>query len=93
VGARNSDILTLFLVESGMLGMAGGGIGVILGVTLSKLVEYAVVNFGGFEILQASFPWYLIVGALAFSMIVGMLSGIIPAIRASRMDPVEALEG
>ena len=89
IGARNSDILSIFLLESGLLGLAGGAIGVLLGVGLSKLVEY----FGSQSVgmLQASFSWHLIGGALAFSFIVGMISGALPARQASRMHPVEAL--
>ena len=91
VGARNSDIMKLFLIESGMLGLVGGGIGVVIGAGLSKLVEIIVIQATGIVYLKAHFPWYLIIGALAFSFIVGSISGVFPARQAAKMKPVEAL--
>jgi len=90
VGARNRDIMIIFLIESGLLGLAGGVIGVIIGIGLSKAVEYGA-RAAGISLLQAYFPWYLILGSLAFSFIVGSLSGLMPAKRASAMHPAEAL--
>jgi len=92
IGARNSDVMLIFLLESGMLGMAGGIIGVLLGAALSKMVELAARGFVG-NVLRATFPWYLIVGALMFSFIVGMISGVFPARQASKLPPVVALRG
>lgn len=91
VGATQKDILLLFLVESGILGMIGGGIGVIIGISLSKTVEFVAVQVWGTNLLQASTPWYLIVGALLFSFIIGTISGVMPAQRASKLRPVDAL--
>lgn len=91
VGARNVDIIMIFLLESGLLGVAGGAVGVMIGFALSSAVEYGGMYAFGSTIIQASFPWQLIVGSFAFSFIVGVLSGIVPAIRASRLAPVEAL--
>ncbi|MBI5390540.1 ABC transporter permease [Candidatus Woesearchaeota archaeon] len=90
LGARNQDIMALFLFESGLLGIAGGVIGIVLGVGMSKAVELLGRGFVG-DVLQASFPWYLLVGALLFSCGIGMLAGLLPAMRASKMQPVEAL--
>jgi putative ABC transport system permease protein len=92
IGARNRDVMLIFLLESGLLGMAGGAIGVLIGMGLSKSVEIIAKGVIG-NLIQASFPWYLIVGALAFSFLVGMLSGALPARQASRLPPVEALRG
>lgn len=91
VGARNSDILKLFMIESGVLGVVGGLVGIIIGFSLSKIVEIAVTKIYSFVYLKAHFPWYLILGALAFSFIVGSLSGVMPARAAAKMKPVEAL--
>ena len=90
IGARNSSIMTIFLIESGILGLAGGIIGIILGVAMSKVVEIVAAQ-AGMSMLKAYFPWYLIVGALVFSVLVGMLSGILPARQAAKMHPVDAL--
>jgi len=90
IGGKNSDVLLIFLLESGTLGLAGGVIGVGLGIGFSKLVELVAVATGN-DLLKAYFPWYLIVGALAFSFIVGTLSGILPARKAANLKPVDAL--
>lgn len=91
IGATRKDIMSVFLIESGLLGLVGGIIGVLIGIVLSKLVEYAAIVALGTSLIQASFPWYLIVGSLAFSFIIGAAAGTFPAIQASKMQPVEAL--
>ncbi|MBR9683034.1 ABC transporter permease [Candidatus Woesearchaeota archaeon] len=90
IGAKNKDIWILFIIESGFLGMAGGIIGVLIGMGLAKLVELAAFQ-QGITILKAQFPWYLIVGTLVFSFVIGCLSGLAPAYRASKLKPVDAL--
>ena len=91
VGARNSDILLIFLMESGLLGLVGGAIGIAIGFGLGKGTEYIAGMYLGSGLLRAVFPWYLILGALAFSFIIGSLSGALPAVQASRLKPVDAL--
>lgn len=90
VGARNSDIVLVFMIESGFFGLLGGGIGTFLGLLMSKGVEVGAA-FAGFDILKASFSPFLIIGALAFSFFVGCISGIFPAIKAAKLKPVDAL--
>lgn len=90
VGAKNSDILIIFLIESGILGLVGGGVGIVLGIGLSKLVEF-LAAIAGYGMIQVSFPWYLIVGTLMFSFLVGSISGVLPARKASKLKPVDAL--
>lgn len=89
-GARNSQVMGLFLVEAGMLGMFGGLIGVALGVSIGKIVEY--VGYQMFEsfLIRASFHPFLLIGALLFAFIVGAVSGVFPAMQASRLHPVDA---
>ncbi|MBI4439725.1 ABC transporter permease [Candidatus Woesearchaeota archaeon] len=91
VGARNNHIFGLFLIESGMLGAAGGIIGVLLGVGLSKFVEIVVGSALGTGLLKASFSIPIIIASVAFSFLVGSLSGFFPAYQASKLKPVEAL--
>jgi putative ABC transport system permease protein len=91
VGAKNSDILFIFLFESGLLGLVGGAIGICIGIGLGKGAEYIASIALGTNLLQAAFPWYLIGGALAFSFLTGTLSGILPAMQAARLRPAEAL--
>ena len=90
IGAKNSDISLLFLIESGILGLIGGLIGLALGASISKLVEFGASQ-AGFGILKVSFSPLLIFGSLLFSFIAGALSGTMPAIQASNLKPVEAL--
>lgn len=90
IGARNSDILSIFLIESGFLGMVGGAVGILIGFLIGKSVEVAASQYG-LEMFKASFPWYLILGALAFSFIVGCIAGGFPARQASKLKPVDAL--
>jgi len=91
VGARNGDVLTLFLFESGLLGMVGGAIGVLLGMGMSKLVEIVASQAFGSPLIRAAFPPYLIVGALLFAFVIGVASGVLPAYQAAKLPPVEAL--
>ncbi len=90
VGARNSHVLTIFLIESGLLGLVGGVIGVILGYAISKGVQFATDLMKVAE-LNVSYSPYIIFGALGFSFVVGSLSGVLPAIQAMRLKPVDAL--
>ena len=91
IGATNREIKTIFLIESGMLGMAGGIIGVLLGMGLSKAVEVIATLALGTLLIQASFPAWLIIGSLVFSFAIGSLAGLFPASQASKLQPVEAL--
>jgi putative ABC transport system permease protein len=90
IGARNSDVFLIFLIESGLLGAAGGIIGIIIGISMSKLVSLGAAS-AGWTIIQTVFPWYLTVGAFLFSFVVGALAGTLPAIQAAKLKPVDAL--
>jgi len=74
-----------------MLGTVGGVIGIIIGLGMSKTVEYYSVTVLGNDLLRASTSTELILGALAFSFIVGCFSGALPAMQASKLKPVESL--
>jgi len=91
IGAKNSHILFLFLIESGLLGLVGGFIGVVIGLGLAKGAEYAAAVYIGVPLFQASMNPVIIVGALTFSFMIGTLSGIFPAMQAFRLKPVDAL--
>jgi len=92
IGARNSSVLAIFIFESGILGLAGGIVGVLLGLGIAKIGELLAQGLGA-DIFHANFSPWLIIGALAFSYFVGTLSGILPARQASLMNPVDALRG
>jgi putative ABC transport system permease protein len=90
IGAKNSDIFSIFVIESGMMGLIGGILGVILGVIISQLGNYGISVFLGSNFLF-SINITLIIGALVGSFIVGAVSGVIPALNAARMNPVDAI--
>lgn len=84
VGATRGQILFQFLVESVTLTLIGGLIGMLLGGGAASLVSY----FAGWPPL-ISLP--VIIGGVLFSMIIGVVFGILPANKASRLDPIESL--
>jgi putative ABC transport system permease protein len=91
IGAKNSDILLIFVIESGMLGLIGGVIGIILGYGIGKLVEIIAVQALGTNLLRIATPWYLIVGCLLFAFLIGAFSGFFPARQASKIKPADTL--
>ena len=91
IGAKNSHILRIFLIESGAYGLFGGTIGVLIGVGIAKLTEYGAGKFLGTGLLMANVTPPLIISALLFSFIIGTISGIAPAYKASKLNPVDAL--
>lgn len=90
IGARNSDIFLIFFIESGILGLVGGVIGVLFGVGLSKLVALGG-STAGIALIRAEYPPTLLIGALVFSFIVGGIAGTLPAVQASKLKPVDTL--
>ncbi len=91
IGAQNKDILTIFLIESGILGLVGGAIGVITGLGIAKIVEIVGIIQTGSPLIRFWWSWELIVGALLFSFLVGAISGLAPAYQASKQKPVDSL--
>jgi len=90
VGAKNSEILKIFLFESAFLGFIAGVTGASIGFLISFTAKQILLNLGwGF--LSPAFPWYLFIGAIAFATLTGALSGIWPAWRASKLKTVDAL--
>ncbi len=93
VGATNTKIMKIFLFESAIYGFIGGAIGLILGATVSKIINILADVYLGEGILKTSIDPELALFALAFSTIIGVLSGTYPAYRAGKLNPVEALRG
>jgi putative ABC transport system permease protein len=90
IGARNEDILSIFIVESGILGLIGGFLGLVLGIVVAKAVEYYAQQSVG-TIIKASMSPYLIIGCLMFGFVIGIISGFFPARQASKLKPADAL--
>ena len=94
IGARNSDILLIFLINSGLLGLVGGVLGIIFGVLVSLILPILGLGSGsgpaGFT-FTPSISLELLVFGVLFSIAIGMISGAVPAYNASKLRPVEAL--
>jgi len=89
IGATNNTIMSLFLIESALIGLIGGIFGIIIGTGISFLASLAA-GLAGFS-FNAIPSIELILGSIFFSLMVGMVSGWVPARRAALMEPVEAL--
>jgi len=88
VGAKRRDILLQFLLEAAMLSLVGGGIG----LTFAWLTAWGIsqIDLGGFTINAVVSPFIVIVAVLV-SVFIGLVSGIYPAMRAARLNPIDAL--
>lgn len=90
IGAKNSEIVQLFLIESGTLGMVGGIFGAIFGIVMAKIVElYAVTAL--FIPLKAYVGADLFIAALVLAFAIGSIAGVLPARKAANLKPVDAL--
>ena len=91
VGARAGQILLMFLIDSGLMGLIGGLLGLAAGVGLSLLGTRVVGPQLGVAAFSPIFDAGLILGVLSLSLLLGALAGVWPAWRASRLQPVVAL--
>ncbi len=99
IGAKDKHVLSLFLIESGLLGIIGGAIGVLAGVAISSLAGGVLSGAlavgpgsGGVSVsFAASYSPWLIIGALLASFVLGAIAGVLPARRGAKLRPVEAL--
>ncbi len=87
VGAKNSAVLSIFLIEAGIIGIVGGLGGTILGIIASRIVEHYAQDM----MFTTSITVGLISFSLLFSFFVGCLAGFFPARKAAKLNPVEAL--
>lgn len=89
IGARRKDIKRIFTAESFLIGLLSGIVGIILSLITGIIIMIVLKTLVGASIL--SFRWWYFVGALAISVIISMLSGLYPAAKAAKLDPVESL--
>ena len=88
IGAKRRDILIQFIIEATMLSATGGGIGIAGGWLLSNLISR--LNLGG-QTLHTLVSPDIIILAISVSVFIGLVSGIYPAMRAARLNPIDAL--
>jgi len=95
LGASDADVKRLFFVEAGVMGVAGGAFGVLLGWLIGRAINFGTNIYLSRQDLPHEtitlLPLWLIFGAVAFAVVVSLLSGIYPAARAARLDPVQVL--
>jgi len=86
LGAKRHHILLQFLIEATVLSLLGGAIGVVIGYGLGFGVAKLIPGFP-----DAVVPWWAVAVAFGFSTLVGVVFGLMPAAKAARLDPIEAL--
>ena len=89
IGAKYRDILLIFLIEAGFIGLIGG----IIGDILALLTLFAITNFASFfgRRLVLVLDWRIILLSLVFSFIIGIIAGLLPSRAAAKTDPIKAL--
>lgn len=90
IGARNIDVALIFIIESGLLGLVGGIIGIVAGFGIAKLVELGA-HASGITMFSVHLQFGLVAGAMAFSLFVGIASGLVPSLQAAKLKPIDAL--
>ena len=95
IGASDADVRTLFFAEAGAMGALGGVVGVALGWAIGQAINFGTNIYLKRQALPPehfwSVPWWLVAGAIVFAFLVSLVSGLYPAARAARLDPVQAL--
>lgn len=90
VGAQNRQVLMIFLIESGLIGIIGGAVGLILGYGISIAIARLVTEYAALPLAVTVSP-ALAGSVLLFSFVIGTVSGVLPARNAARLNPVDAL--
>lgn len=85
IGAEQATIFQIFLAEALMLSLVGGSGGIVLGIGTAQLIKWAVPQ------LPVELAWLYILGAFFVSILIGIVTGVVPAMKAARLEPLEAL--
>lgn len=95
IGASDADVKKLFFAEAGAMGILGGFLGVVLGWAIGQVINFGTNIYLKRQSLPAehfwAVPWWLVAFAIGFALVVSLVSGLYPAGRAAKLDPVQAL--
>jgi len=91
IGAENKDILLIFLIEAGLLGLVGGIIGALIGISMALSVASIANQALGPGTFTITISYPLLIASVTFSFLIGILSGILPARQASKLNVVDSL--
>jgi putative ABC transport system permease protein len=95
IGGSDADVKKLFFAEAGAMGVAGGLLGAALGWAIGHAINFGTNIYLVRQELPPekiwAAPWWLIAGSIGFALVVSLVSGLYPAARAARLDPVQAL--
>ena len=95
IGGSDGDIRRIFLIEASAIGFLGGAAGIVLGWSVGRIINIGanvyIERQGGTAGNLFSLPWWLIAGAIGFSIAVSLMAGLYPAARAAKLDPIKAL--
>lgn len=100
IGANLQDIKRMFLVEAGLIGFIGGAAGIVISFILSFLMNTLLgtiigaglgIGDGSGETTVSIIPWWIVIGALAFATVIGVVAGYYPAKRAMNLSALESL--
>jgi putative ABC transport system permease protein len=90
VGARGSDLFLQFLAEAAVVSVVGGLLGLLVSVGIVSLMNFILTQALPTGAV-AALDWVIMGEGLAFSVVIGLVAGVYPALRAAKLDPIEAL--
>src|SRR5213593_4871103 len=95
IGGSDGDVRRIFLIEASSIGLLGGIAGVALGWAVGRMINFGanvyIQQQGGTPGNLFSLPFWLIGGAVGFSIVISLIAGSYPAARAAKLDPIQAL--
>ncbi len=95
IGGGDDDVRRIFLIEASLIGLMGGVFGIVLGWAVGRVINAGANYYLSTQGVPAAnlflIPWWLTAGAIAFALAVSLVAGSFPAMRAARLDPIQAL--